>query len=268
MAAPESKGRWITPVMLLCAAAFVIASLALLENCDKTRKAQAEFEELRQGMEEVETEAASEKPPLFSKKVWQKRLEPVMLPHMARLYEQNPDIAGWIRVEGTHIDYPVMLTPYEPHKYLQLGFDGQPSASGVPFIGGTSIEDDNLVIHGHNMKNNTMFADLLLYEDADFYQEHKIIYFDTLYEQNQYEVIAAFLSKAYRIDEQGFRYHRYTSFDSQNSFNGFMAEVNQASLYETAATASYGDSLISLSTCAYHVSDGRFAVVARKIKEK
>lgn len=92
-----------------------------------------------------------------------------------------------------------------------------------------------------------------------------MIYLDTLYEQHQFEVVAAFRSKAYRIDKKGFRYHCYTNFDSQEDFDAFMTEVNLVILYATTATASYGDQLLTLSTCSYHEPNGRFVVMARRI---
>ncbi len=192
--------------------------------------------------------------------------EPPILSHMARLHAINPDIAAWIRVDSTKINYPVMFTPNEPQKYLRKAFDGKYSESGVPFIGGGTLESDNIIIYGHNMKNGTMFSDLLKYERKDFWEAHKTVYLDTLYEQREYEIIAAFRSRAYAIGETGFRYYRYADFGDEEAYNEYMGQLNRAALYETGVSVAYGDTFITLSTCAYHVTDGRFVVVARRIK--
>lgn len=263
------RGRkcWGILLVILLAGAFVISCFVLLENHHRANAERAQFETLRQYLKTAPTEivVTEDKPP-SSAEAAQEPPEPTMIPHMAELYGQNPDIAAWIRIEGTNIDYPVMLTPSEPHKYLKLGLDGQYSKSGVLFIGGASMEDDNLIVHGHNMKNGTMFSDLPQYEDADFYKDHKVIYLDTLYEQQRFEVVAAFRSRAYRTDEHGFRYYRYNNFGGKEDFDAFMTEVNQFALYPATAKASYGDQLLTLSTCAYHELNGRFVVVAKQIK--
>lgn len=262
------RGRkcWGILLVVLLSLAFSISGFMLLENHHRASAERAQFETLRQYLETAPTEIVVTEDKYPSAEAAQEPPEPTMLPHMAELYGQNPDIAAWIRIEGTNIDYPVMLTPSEPHKYLNLGFDGQYSKSGVPFFGGASMEDENLVIHGHNMKNETMFSDLLPYEDADFYKDHKVICLDTLYEQQRFEVVAAFRSRAYRTDEHGFRYYRYNNFGGKEDFDAFMTEVNQFALYPATAKASYGDQLLTLSTCAYHEPNGRFVVVAKEIK--
>lgn len=80
-------------------------------------------------------------------------------------------MAGWITIEGTPVNYPVMFTPDQPDFYLKHGFDKEYSAYGVPFVGENctlSPRSDNLIIYGHHMKNGTMFAALADYENKDF----------------------------------------------------------------------------------------------------
>lgn len=100
--------------------------------------------------------------------------------NIAPVLKQNADCIGWIFIEGTNINYPVMHTPSDPQKYLRLNFDKKYSQSGVPFLDGRcSLQDGNLIIYGHNMKNGTMFSDLKKYLDTAFRKSHKTIEFQT-----------------------------------------------------------------------------------------
>ena len=100
--------------------------------------------------------------------------------NIAPVLERNTDCIGWIFIDGTNINYPVMHTPDNPQKYLRLSFEKKYSQSGVPFLDGRcSLQDGNLIIYGHNMKNGTMFSDLKKYLDTDFREAHKTIEFQT-----------------------------------------------------------------------------------------
>lgn len=251
----RKQGAILFGAFLLLAGVFALSGIRLAGYFGKLHSENEQFEVLRQSVTESPT-------PVAEPDLVEGNTVPTMLPHMEKLHRKNPDIAAWIRIDGTGIDYPVMSTPDEPQRYLHLGFDEQYSKSGVPFISGT-MEDDNLVIHGHNMKNRTMFSDLLGYEQQEFWDTHKIIGFDTLYDRMEYEVIAAFRTRAFSPNEDGFRYYRYTNFESESDFDSFMEQVKAAALFDTDVTSGYGDSLITLSTCSYHEANGRFVVVAR-----
>lgn len=159
-----------------------------------------------------------------------------------------------------------MFTPNDPEYYLRRAFDKTNSESGTPFVDGACYEDGGIyLVYGHNMKNGTMFAELTKYADEKFRNEHPIIHFDTLYERGQYEVIAAFYSKVYRIGEQGFCYYQYTDLAAPVTFHEYMDQVTAAALYDTGTTAEYGDQLLMLSTCDYGADNGRFVVVAKRV---
>lgn len=190
--------------------------------------------------------------------------EPVMLAQYLELYLQNPDMVGWVRVDGTGIDYPVMYTAND--FYLSHGFDKAKSKSGVPFIDKRcSIEPfgANTIIYGHHMKNGTMFARLERYESEDFYKAHPIIQFDTLYEQRKYEIIAVFKSQIYRTSAKVFKHYNFLTAKDAAPYDEYVANIKALSLYDTGVTAAYGDELITLATCAYHTENGQFVVVAK-----
>ena len=110
-----------------------------------------------------------------------------------------------------------------------------------------------------------MFQELLKYEKEDFYKKHPIIRFTTNNEDAEYEIISAFKSRVYYKSEKNvFRYYYFVNAKTEAEYNEFVQNAKKASLYNIDKTAQYGDQLITLSTCSYHVEDGRFAVVGRK----
>ena len=189
------------------------------------------------------------------------------------LYETNSDIIGWITVDGTKIDYPVMQTQSDPEFYLRRSYEKKYSISGVPFLDAYSDVFKptlNWLIYGHNMKDGTMFHDLLDYAEEDFYKAHKTIRFDTIYKGGggRYKVVAAFYSQIYPENKNVFKYYTYADLNSDREYKEYIEGVKKLSEYDTGVDAVPGDQLITLSTCSYHVPDklGRFAVVAKKIK--
>lgn len=182
-----------------------------------------------------------------------------------KLFQQNNELAGWVSIEGTNINYPVMYTPEKPDFYLKHNFEKAYSAYGVPYIAehcSPFEPSDNILIYGHQMKNGTMFSGLLEYEDKSFYEKHKTVRFDTLAEQAEYEVIAAFKTTVY--DGAGFPFYLFANAETEKAFQDYVDKCKSLSLYDTAATAQCGDKLVTLSTCEYSRKNGRFVVVAKK----
>ena len=105
--------------------------------------------------------------------------QPVAERNIQALIAENSDCIGWLSIDGTNINYPVMHTPSDPQKYLRRNFYGKYSQSGVPFLDGR-CDLQNLIIYGHNMKNGTMFADLKKYVDRDFLNAHRAVKFETV----------------------------------------------------------------------------------------
>lgn len=184
----------------------------------------------------------------------------------AAVYEQNSDLVGWISIDGTNINYPVMQTIDNPNFYLKHGFDKQYSNYGVPYVQENCALgiSDNTIIYGHHMSNGSMFADLCKYESEDFYREHKTIRVDTLSGFGEYEIVTVFKTVAY--SQAGFKYYRFVDAEDEAAFDEFLAGCNALRLYDTGVSASYGDKLITLSTCEYSRTNGRMVVVAKKIE--
>ena len=179
------------------------------------------------------------------------------------LYEQNNDFVGWIQIDGTNINYPVMQTPDNPDYYLKHSFEKTWSDYGVPYLDEACVigQSNNLVIYGHHMSNGSMFCDLELYSDPAFCMDHPVIRFDTLTSFGEYEVIAVF---RYNTNQETFRYDREVNMD-EGRFSWFIEQVHARELFSTGKDASFGDQLLTLSTCEYTYKNGRLVVVARKV---
>lgn len=192
---------------------------------------------------------------------------PEVLDKYAGLYAENSDTIGWLKIDGMTIDYVVMQAPDEINKYLRHDFYGKDSTRGCLFVDEYCdiFNSDNIIIYGHNMKDGSMFGTLDSYADESFYAEHKIIRFDTIYEKHSYEVVAAISTSIPAKDEDVFRYYEYTSSNDEETFLDYADFIEKNKLYDTGVEINPGDKLLTLSTCAYHTTDGRFVVVARQI---
>lgn len=192
------------------------------------------------------------------------QVKKTILPQYLAVSQQNPDFWGWLSIENTLINYPVMHTPQDPEKYLYADFQGNYSFPGTPFLDGQcSSDSDNLMIYSHNMNNGTMFNGLLKYDSITYWQNHPTIRLDTLYEEREYEIMAAFYDRIYRENETAFRFYQLVDAQSEEEFDSFVGELKNKSLYDTGITAAYGDQLLMLITCSAHMENGRFVLVAR-----
>lgn len=194
---------------------------------------------------------------------------PVAVPNpYAEAYLDNEHTAGWLLIDGTNIDYPVMWTPGDENYYLYRGFDGSEDLNGCLILDTDSSLNPlttNLIIHGHNMKSGAMFGNLTDYEDKSYYEEHKYITLYTEECQRNYEIIAVFRSQVYKKTDNVFKFYKFFQANTEAEFYDFYDNIKKLSIYDTGVTAEFGDHFITLSTCVYHVTNGRFVVVAKEI---
>lgn len=194
--------------------------------------------------------------------------EPVENPYRDS-FLANEDMAAWIQIPDTTVDYPVMWTPEDEEYYLHRGFDRKSDDNGCLMLDTDSCLDPlttNLIIHGHNMKSGAMFGRLTDYEDAAYYEEHKNIILYTKELQRNYEILAVFRSQVYKKTDQVFKYYKFFQAETQEEFDDFYQNIKALSLYDTGVTAEFGDHFLTLSTCVYHVDRGRLVVVAKEVE--
>ena len=194
---------------------------------------------------------------------------PVILSKFSALYEENNDFAGWLSIEGTKINYPVMAREGDNDYYLDKNFNCQEDKNGLLILDYRSnlLESgNNIIIYGHNMRTGVMFGTLDNYKSKDFCMKHQTIQFDSLYYEGTYRVVAAMLSAVAYEDEEVFRYYDAIDVSTQESFDEFRQNIENNALYTTEESLAYGDTCLILSTCDYYTEDGRFVVIAKKIE--
>ena len=193
---------------------------------------------------------------------------PDILEEYADVFRLNQKLIGWIKIDGTKVDYPVMQTSNNDY-YLDHNFDQEEDKNGSIFLDKEcSIwpRSQNLLIYGHNMKSGKMFGTLKNYKEESFYKEHPVIQFDTIYEKGTYEIMYVFSEVVHEETEITFKYYQFINANSSDEYNSYMKDMADMSLYDTGVTSEYGDALITLSTCDYTQGAERFVIVAKKNK--
>lgn len=195
---------------------------------------------------------------------------PEILDKYKNLVIKNKRLIGWVKIDDTKIDYPVMQTTNNEY-YLDHNLDQEYDKNGSIFMDkdcDVLKPSTNLILYGHHMQSGKMFGGLDKYSNEEYYKKHRYIDFDTIYEEGIYEVMYVFRSRVYSAEEVVFKYYQFIDAVSEVEFDSNMNEMAAISLYDTGVTASYGDRLLTLSTCDYQEKNGRFVVVAKKVSEK
>ncbi len=259
----------LTVILLLlvfCISAFAVGSYIV-----ESREQAARFDELSAMKDNAKnpttpTGETKETDPEGTFRSEMIRDENGMLVEYGEIYALNNDVVGWIRIDGTQLDYPVMQTPDRPNYYLDRDFDGNGSARGCIYAReecDINAPSDNITLYGHNMRDGSMFAVLNDYISKDVWENNPLIFYDTLYEYHVYKIFAVFKTSA-NIGE-GFTYHNMIDAGSKEDFDQFVATCKNLSFYDTGITPVYGDKIICLSTCEYTLNNGRLVAAAVRI---
>ncbi len=193
--------------------------------------------------------------------------EPYISPY-AEYFAEYPDMAAWLHIPDTNVNYPVMWTPGDETYYLYKHYDGTDNQNGSLLLDTDSSLDPlttNLIIHGHNMRSGAMFGNLTDYESQSYYEQHKEMLLYTPDLERTYEVLAVFRSQVFKKKDTVFKFYKFFQADTEEEFNDFYDNIKKLSIYDTGVTAEFGDHFITLSTCVSHVENGRFVVVAKEI---
>lgn len=178
-----------------------------------------------------------------------------------KLLAINSEVVGWIKIEDTNIDYPVVKGEDNDY-YLNHNIKKEASSSGAIFMDyrneGTE-EDLNTIIYGHNMKDGSMFKALTSYKEKDFLITHPIIELTTFNKSTKWEIFSVY------ITDTDFNYIK-TNFNDKEEYGSFLKELKNKSLYDTGVKVSSEDSILTLSTCTYEFYDARFAIHSKLIK--
>ena len=264
------KILYIAAIVIL-AAIFCVSAFYVVRYLQESSQQQSEYDDLANMIENIQSTRPSAVPTDPAEEnadpeTPTEATEPPILPEYLPLYEMNDHMVGWIKIEDTKINYPVMQTPDSPDYYLTRNFSKENSRFGCLYARETcdvNAPSDNITIYGHHMRDGSMFAALNSYQSQKFFEDHPIIIFDTLTEYHTYQIFAVFKTSA--SVGKGFAYHQFENAANAEEFDAFVAECKRLSFYDTGFTPVYGDKLITLSTCEYTLENGRFVVVAYRI---
>ena len=164
---------------------------------------------------------------------------PDVLDEYKTLYNKNRRLIGWLKIDDTIIDYPVMQTTNNEY-YLDHNFNQEKDNNGSIFMDKDCAawpRSQNLILYGHHMRSGKMFGDLEKYARESYYKEHSIIQFDTIYEKGVYQVMYVFRAKVLKENEIAFKYYQFIDANSGEEFSSYMKEMEEMSLYDTGVTA-------------------------------
>ncbi|MDO4862966.1 MAG: class B sortase [Ruminococcus sp.] len=204
------------------------------------------------------------------------------------LLKQNKDIVGWIKIDQTKVDYPIVQDPGEvpegvpyyggeAHEvnsyYLERGVDRTYHREGSIFMDFRdnfgSIEDEqseNIVLYGHNMANNTMFGSIRRYrQDYEFFKAAPFIELSSNYRDYDYVICCCAITSGHTYTDFG--YWDMEELDDEETFNEYMTLARGRQLFDTGIDVRYGDKLLTLSTCYADEDNSRFIIIARRLRD-
>lgn len=250
-------------ILLLLIVILAISSFFIIKEFAENKKETDIYDELQEIVIEENTDIDTKNVDTEIEKSEGESSNKYNLENIAKI---NSDVVGWIKIENTNIDYPVMQNgDYYLHRNIYKNY----SSHGTPYLAEyCNIQySDNLIIYGHHMNDNSMFAQLDNYKTHSFYEDHKYIKFYSYYNgktiEKTYEVAIAFKTVVY--SDKGFKYYNYTNFSDVQELNDFIENCRKLEFYNTGIDINYGDKLITLSTCEYSQKNGRIVVVAKQI---
>lgn len=189
----------------------------------------------------------------------------------SKLYEQNKDFVGWVKIDDTKIDYPVVKTT-DNEKYLHTDFYGKQHRLGTVFADTRATltkeyQSDNVVLYGHSAKDGSYFNQVRDYKDLDFYKKHAFVRFNTMYDNSDYVIVGAVMVDALDTSDRGFIYSDFVEFENDSEYNTFIKKMVERSYFVSPVDTNKDDKFITLSTCEYVFEEARMAIIARKLRE-
>ena len=190
----------------------------------------------------------------------------------------NKEIVGWVKMDNTPINYPVLYRKSDDENYqyyLDHTYKNEYSEYGSIFVDyrctkGTGSK--NIILHGHNMLNGSMFHELANYADGysfnpklDYYKKHSVLTFNTPEGDAKWKVISVFKTSTY-FDHGLFFNYMQGDFNSDAEFMNFVYNVRIRSMFNIPVTVNEDDTILTLSTCSYEFSGFRTVLVARKVR--
>lgn len=260
-------------IMGLAATAFIYFGVTQINELMTTRRLAKLQEETKKEQalkpSDGDSDVASENSDLLATDAYIDPSTLTILPEYQELYNENSDLVGWITIDDTDVSYPVMQKENDNEFYLKHDFDGKDDSNGTLFVDYRSDivnQTTNTIIYGHNMKSGLMFGSLKSYLTEDYFNTHKTIHFDTIYEHREYEVVAVCLTQVEYQDEETFRYYNFINATTQSEWDDFYRNIQMMSVYGMDIDMDSSDKILTLSTCNSYTEDGRLFLLAKRIK--
>ncbi len=257
------RGKLHRLITIILVAILLVSGAMVFRQWQADKKAKDEYDRLAQmasqTAEETTTEpVAAETEPAETEPVQEPYVSPI---DFEALQKENPDTIGWIQIEGTQVNYPIVQGT-DNDFYLNHDFNGKESIAGSIYLDFESQGDfdgRNNILYGHNMKNGTMFKDVVKYKDEAFFNEHQYFTIYTPEREIRLKAVAAYYGEAKPIV-------RKTRFVSQESFDAFVQEMMSPCSY--AEDVQYpARTLYTLVTCSYEINDARTFLFAVEVDE-
>ena len=193
------------------------------------------------------------------------------LSKFASLYTVNSDVTGWLTIPDTNIDLPIMQAEDNDY-YLSHDLYGEKDPYGLPYIDyRVPIKKDywakNTIVYGHNMNAGYVFHQLIGYRDADFYKDHPFLTFDTVYNESEWVVFAAFEANTDAGRGEVFEYYNYVTSTSEEKAQWYIDEVTARSYFTNPVDVNTSDTFLTLQTCSNNRTDTKLCIVARKLRK-
>lgn len=189
-------------------------------------------------------------------------------------YKKNNDFVGWIKIDGTTIDYPVVQSDDNDY-YLTHNFDKENEARGCIFMAfdcDSQLKSKNTVIHGHNWLDDTVFSELAEYSSFSYYKKHPVIKFNSRTEMHKWKIISIFITSADPAEDNDYVFNYTYPNMCDDNFEKYSEELNKRTLFNTNIDYNENDQFLTLSTCTREVdkngqrADSRIAIVARMLR--
>lgn len=187
----------------------------------------------------------------------------------ALYYANNPETVGYISIDGTRIDSPVVQADNNKY-YLNHDFYGKTTSYGAIYASyKNNFEpfDRNTLIYGHNMTDGSRFAELLNYRSLDFFKKHPVIQFDSLFEKKLWKIYAVVITNGSTESDNGYFFDFTFNHCSDACYEEYIEEIDKRKLYDTGVDLLPTDTIITLCTCTYEYDDARLLVIARMVRD-
>lgn len=193
--------------------------------------------------------------------------EPVLTIDYEKLLATNSEAIGWIRIDGTSVNYPVMQAS-DNNKYMSMNIYGEYSSAGTPFLDCTNnLEplDSNLVIYGHNMGigRTSAFSTLTKYKSHSHWSRYPLIELNLKGETGLWRIFAVLEFNVEDLSAYNYTTHNFLT---QEEMQAFVNEAKQRSSYDTGVEVTGEDHILTLSTCdrGTYGTKGRIVIMAVK----